>query len=159
MRRVQRKPLPAFAVFQVPTAWNNRYTKAAYLGMACSSALQFLSLSTFLMVCIYLLRYASVFVGCFKRTYSLFLSFSSLQLLSRVWLFVTPWTAAYHVSLSITNSQSLLKPMSTEPVMPSNHLILCCPLLLLPSIFPSIRVFSNESVLCMLAYRSVNCHC
>ena len=61
----------------------------------------------------------------------------------------TPWTAACQASLSITNSQSLLKLMSIESVMPSNHLILCCPLLLLPSIFPSIRVFSNESALCI----------
>ena len=72
-----------------------------------------------------------------------------VQLLSRVWLFVTPWTAAPQASLSITNSQSLLKLMSIELVMPSNHLILCRPLLLLPSIFPSIRVFSNESALCI----------
>ena len=63
------------------------------------------------------------------------------------WLFVTPWTAARQASLSITNCQSLPKPMSIESVMPSNHLILCCPLLRLPSIFPSIRVFSNQSVL------------
>ena len=69
------------------------------------------------------------------------------HLLSHVWLFVTPWTAAWQASLSITNSWSLLKLMSIESVMPSNHLILCHPLLLLPSIFPSIRVFSNESVL------------
>ena len=74
-------------------------------------------------------------------------SFSSVQLLSRIQLFVTPGTAARQASLSITNSQSLLKLMSDESVMPSNHLILCCPLLLLPSVFPSIRVFSNESVL------------
>ena len=73
--------------------------------------------------------------------------FSSVQSLSRVRLFVTPWTAALQASLSITNSQSLLKLMSIESVMPSSHLILCCPLLLPPSIFPSIRVFSNESVL------------
>ena len=72
---------------------------------------------------------------------------SSVQLLSRVRLFATPWTAACRASLSITNSQSLLKLMSIESVMPSNHLILCQPLLLLPSIFPSIRVFSSESVL------------
>ena len=71
----------------------------------------------------------------------------SVQLLSRVQLFVTPWTAALQASLSITNSQSLLKLMSTELVMPSNHLILCCPLLLRPSIFPSIRILSNESAL------------
>ena len=67
--------------------------------------------------------------------------------LSRVQLFVTPWTAARQASLSITNSWSLLKLMSIESVMPSNHLILCHPLLLQPSIFPSIRVFSNESAL------------
>ena len=73
--------------------------------------------------------------------------FSSVQSLSRVQLFVTPWTAAHQASLSITNSQSLLKFMSIKLVMPSNHLILCRPLLLLPSIFPSIRVFSNESAL------------
>ena len=70
--------------------------------------------------------------------------FSSVQLLSRVWLFVTPWTAACQASLSITNSQSLLKLTSITSVMPSNHLILCRPLLLPPSIFPSIRVFSND---------------
>ena len=70
------------------------------------------------------------------------------QLLSRVRLFVTPWTAAHQASLSITNSRSLLKFMSMESVMPSNPLILCRSLLLLPSIFPSIRIFSNESVLC-----------
>ena len=73
----------------------------------------------------------------------------SVQLLIRVRLFVTPWTAARQVSLSITNSQSLLKLMSIESVMPSNHLILCLPLLHPPSIFPSIRVFSNELVLCI----------
>ena len=73
--------------------------------------------------------------------------FSLLQWLSRVRLFATPWTAAHQASLSITNSQSLLKHMSIESVMQSNHLILCPSLLLLPSIFPSIKVFSNESVL------------
>ena len=74
---------------------------------------------------------------------------SSVQLLSRVRLFATPWTAARQAFLSITNSQSLLKLMSLISVISSNHLILCCPLLLLPSIFPSIRVFSNESALRM----------
>ena len=73
--------------------------------------------------------------------------FSSVHSLSYVQLFATPWTAAYQDFLSITNSRSLLKLMSIESVMPSNHLILCRPLLLLPSIFPSIRVFPNESVL------------
>ena len=73
--------------------------------------------------------------------------FSSVQSFSRVQLFVTPWTAACQASLSITNSRSLLKLMSIESVMLSNHLILCHTLLLLPSIFPSIRVFSKESTL------------
>ena len=74
-------------------------------------------------------------------------SLSPVQLLSRVWLFATPWTEAHEASLSITNSQSLLKLMSIESMMPPNHLILCHPFLLPPSIFPSIRVCSNESVL------------
>jgi len=73
--------------------------------------------------------------------------FSSVQLLSHVQLFAIPWTVAHQASLFITNSWSLLKLMSIESVMPSNHLILCCPLLHLPSLFPSIRVFSNESAL------------
>ena len=81
-----------------------------------------------------------IFITCLRI-------FSSVQLLSRVWLFATPWTAAHQASLFITKCWSLLKLMSIESVMSSNHLILCCPLLLLPSIFPSIRVFSNESVL------------
>ena len=74
---------------------------------------------------------------------------SSVQSLSRVRLSVTPWTAARQASLSITNSWSLLRLTSIESVMPFDHLILCCPLLLLPSIFPNIRVFSNESALCI----------
>ena len=84
------------------------------------------------------------FSPCHLVTYCVF---SSVHLLSRVWLFATPWTAAHQASLSSNNSQSLLKLMPIESVIPSNHLILCYPLLLLPSIFPSIRVFSNESVL------------
>ena len=74
---------------------------------------------------------------------------SSVQSLSHVWLFATPWTAACQASLSFTSSRSLLKLLSIKSVMPSNRLILCCPLLLLPSIFPSIRGFSIESVLCI----------
>ena len=74
--------------------------------------------------------------------------FSSVQSLSHVWLFVIPWTATHQASLSITNSRSLLKLMIIELVMPSNHFILCHHLFLLPSIFPRVRVFSNESVLC-----------
>ena len=77
----------------------------------------------------------------------MFKLFSSVQSLSRVWHFATPWTKARQASLSITNSRSLLKLTSIESVMPSNHLILCRPFLLPPSIFPSIRVFSNESAL------------
>ena len=90
------------------------------------------------------------FVFLFGWVFNLFLNqFSLVQWLSRVRLFTTLWTAACQASLSITNSQSLLKLMSIESVMPSNHPILCRPLILLPSIFPSIRVFSNESALCI----------
>ena len=91
---------------------------------------------------------------CIVTVHLLSLKFSSectivsVRLLSRVRLFVTPWTAAHQASLSIANSRSLFKLMSIKSVMPSNHLILCHFLLLPPSIFPSIRVFSNESVLC-----------
>ena len=85
-------------------------------------------------------------------------SFNLVQLLSHVWLFAIPWTAACQASLSITYSRSPHKPMSIELVMPSNHLILVCPLLLLPSIFPNIRVFWNESALRIRwpKYRSFN---
>ena len=89
---------------------------------------------------------STVFISFIETTWPFFF-FSSVQLLSCVRLFATPQTAACQVSLSITNSQSLPRLMSTESVMPSNHLNLCHPLLLLPSIFPNIRVFSNESVL------------
>ena len=81
------------------------------------------------------------------KLYFAYVYYSSVQSLSRVRLFATPWTAAHQASLSITNSRSPPKPTSIESMMPFNHLILCCPLLLLPSIFPSIRVFSNESAL------------
>ena len=89
----------------------------------------------------FLLIGGAVFPPCY------FTQFSSVQSLSPVQLFPTPWTVARQASLSLTNSWSLFKLISIESVMPSNHLILCHPLLLLPSIFPSIRVFSNESVL------------
>ena len=85
---------------------------------------------------------------CRRILYQLSYQFSSVQSLSRVRLFATPWTAVHQASLSITNSWSLLKFMSIKSVMPSNPLIFCHPLLLPPSIFPSIRVFSNESDLC-----------
>ena len=88
------------------------------------------------------------FLSWHQRTF-LCRSFSSVQSLSRVRLFATPWTAARQASLSITNSRSSLKLMSIESMMPSSHLTLCRPLLLLPPIPPSIRVFSNESTLCM----------
>ena len=81
------------------------------------------------------------------KAFHIFSLFSSAQSLSHVRLFATPWTAASQASLSITSSQSLLRLMSLESMIPSNHLVLCHPLLLLPSIFPSIRVFSSESVL------------
>jgi len=92
---------------------------------------------------------------CFlvHRACSISIWFSSIQALSHVWLFATPWTAARQASLSITNSRSLLKLRSVESVMPSNHLILCCTLILLPSIFPSIRVFSNESAFELWCWR------
>ena len=97
------------------------------------------------MQCGKLSEFKSHFVLFFLESLSVY--FSSVQLLSRVRLFATPWTVARQASLSITNSWSLLILMSIESVMPSNHLIFCPPLLLPPSIFPSIRVFSNESVL------------
>ena len=90
--------------------------------------------------------YHCTFVVCHLSSFY-HVQFSSVQPLSHVWCFATPWTAARQASLPITNFWSLLKLLSTESVMPSNHLILCCPLLLPPSIFPSIRVFSNKSVL------------
>ena len=98
------------------------------------------------------LSYPGHFLALEPRTYDqrwrrISYNVSSVQSLSHVWLFATPWTAAHQASLSITNSQNLLKPMSVESVMPSNHLVLCRPLLLLPSIFPSIRVFSKELAL------------
>ena len=102
------------------------------------SILTFLTLS-------HVTLYYSVKATAAMLSYSLYIS--SVQSLSHVWLFATPWTAAHQASLSITNSWSPPKPMSIESVMPSNHLILCHPLLLLTSIFPNVRVFSNESAL------------
>ena len=93
------------------------------------------------------LSHAQLFASPWTAAHQASLSFSSVQLLSLVWCFATPWTAAHQASLSITNFWNLLKLMSIALVMPSNHLIFCRPLVLLPSIFPSIRVFSKESVL------------
>ena len=92
-------------------------------------------------------KYMHIHIYKWKYIYSY--QFSWVQSLSCVQLFATPWTAARHASLSITNSRSSVKPTSIKSVMPSSHLILCCPLLLLPPISPSIRVFSNESTLRM----------
>ena len=89
------------------------------------------------------------FIGSQRVEQDLLLLLLLLSCFSRVRLFVTPWTAAHQAFLYITNSRSSPRPMSIESMMPSNHLILCCPVLLLPSIFPSIRVFSNESALCI----------
>ena len=99
------------------------------------------------MKCDYFKRQSVLYGGFRKNNKVIFIGLSSVQSLRRVQFFVTPWTAARQASLSFTISWSLL--MSVELVMPSNHLLLCCPLLLLPPIFPSIRVFSNESALCI----------
>ena len=105
--------------------------------------------SNHLILCLPLLFPPSIFPSIRVFSSESVLRISSVQSLSHVQLFVTPWTAARQASLSITNSRSLLKLMSLELVMPCNHLILCRPLLFPPSIFPSIRVFSIESVLCI----------
>ena len=86
-------------------------------------------------------------LGKYENFISLFWSFSSVQSLSHVWLFATPWTTARHAYLCITNPQSLPKPVSIELVMPSSHLILCCPIFLKPPFPPSFRVFSKQSAL------------
>ena len=88
-------------------------------------------------------------LSCFQFIRNCPSIFSSVKLPCHIQFFVTPWTAAHQASLSIINSQTFLKLMSIKSVIPSNHLILCHPLLLLPSFFPIIRVFSNESVLCI----------
>ena len=89
------------------------------------------------------------FSVCNMTFHVVYLVFVVVQSLSHLWLFGTPWNAAYQASLSFTISPSLLNLMSIDSVMPSNNLILCCPILLLPSVFPSMRVFSNESALCI----------
>ena len=95
-------------------------------------------------------KYLSISViMLFSELVQIFKDISSVQSLGHVQLFLTPCTAAYEASLSITNSRNLLKLMSIASVMPSNHLVFCRPLLLLPSICPSVRVFSNESLLCI----------
>ena len=131
-------------------------SKNNYSFLTWYSGLAFPSLEEFSTVCcdhtvkgFHIVNEAEVDQIHSNKIKSIKLKFSSVQSLSHVWLFAIPWTAARQASLSITNSWSLPKLMSIELVMPSNHLILCRPLLLLPSIFPSIRVFSNESALCI----------
>ena len=101
-----------------------------------------------LFLCPFNIKFSQFIYFSISQTFLSPVQFSSVQSLSHVWLFATPWTAAHQASLSITNSQSLLKLVSTESVMPSNHLLLCHPLLL-PSILPSNSDFSNESILCI----------
>ena len=113
--------------------------------MGCHSLLQGIFPTQGLNLCLLYCRWILYHLG--HQGSSFITSLQSVQSLSRVRLFEIPWTAALQASLSITNSQSPPKPMSIELVMPSNHLILYHPLLFLPSSFPSIRVFSNESVL------------
>ena len=99
------------------------------------------------MITLYVSTFLNSFESLWGKLIFYMIQFSLVQLLSHVWLFATPWTAACQASLSITNSHSLPKFMSNELMMPSNHIILCRPLLLPSSILPSIRVFSNESAL------------
>ena len=96
---------------------------------------------------LYHLSHQGILLNVTHEHLKMSIQFGSVQSLNCVQLFATPWTAAHQASLSFTNSWGLLKLMSIKSVMPSNHLILCCPLLLLPSVFPSIKVFSKESVL------------
>ena len=124
------------AVLKLEISFNIRVTDISFLGY-----LWFVSFGKAQFNPLYIL----FFIISIKIVVKIF--FSSVQSLSRVQLFVIPWTAARQASLSITNSRSPPRPMSIELVMPSSHLILCCPLLLLPPIPSSIRVFSNESAL------------
>ena len=103
----------------------------------------------FLMISVAGLCVSALSSRCQAQVTSRYVPVVVVQLLSRVWLFVTPWTVANQASLSFTISRSLLRLVSIELMMPSNHLILCCPLLLLPSIFPSIRLFSSKLALCI----------
>ena len=163
------QPSPdSFLTFSKPFSWNaseemidkDLICDPIKLSLSCSSLL--LSVLTdrdrallrlVINICLFWLVEANVYSDWWKLLSLLIgLASASVQFSSGArlcWLFATPWTAACQASPSITNSQSLLKLMSIESVMPSNHLIFFCPLLLLPSIFPSIRVFSNEPALCI----------
>ena len=121
-------------------SWRHTYQHLSWASGSLSSGTHVMWVACDLRIC-------AMSVGTSINLYIACLS--SVQSLSHVQLFVTPWTAAWQASLSITNSWSLLKLMSIESAMPSNCLILCCPRLLLPSIFPSIRIFSSESALCI----------
>ena len=120
-----------------------------FIGFSIYTVMSFVNRNYFASLLPFRVNFASFFFFFLPDSpnYIVHYQFSSVQLLSRVQLFETPWTAVSQASLSITNSRSLLKLMSVELVMPSNHLILCRPLLLLSSIFPSIKVFWNELVL------------
>ena len=116
-----------------------------YVASVMSDSLQPIGLQPARLLCLWDSPGKNTGVSCHALLQVYKYVFTSVQSLSHVRLFATHWTAALQASLSITNSQSLLKLTSMESVMPSNHLIMCCPLLLPPSIFPSIRVLSNES--------------
>ena len=129
---------PALIIWAPSSGWLVTAFISAFAALPCTFTLEMVSFLNLMNQTLLASRFSSVISSLSQ--------FSSVQFLSRAQLFATPQTAARQASLSITNSRSLLKLMSIESVMPSNHLILCRPLLL-PSIFPSIRVFSNESVL------------
>ena len=136
-----RKYLPLFCFFLM------RHDKYKYpLGMAEKQQKKCIMVS-FVWFYIFQMMYILLHLCTSKFHFQVTYSVHSVQSFSRVRLFATPWTTSCQACLSITNPWSLPKLMSVESVMPSNHLIICCPLLLLPSIFPSLRVFSNESAL------------
>ena len=130
-----------------PNLWDVKLTNKCCMYLRCTIrcfdiCIHFEMITTIKLVNIPIISYSYLYLFIFRgSTWDLFVA---VQSLSHVWLFATPWTAACQASQSFTISQSLLKLLSIESVMPSNHLILCRPFLLLPSIFPSIRVFSNE---------------
>ena len=146
LKALNKKPTAYFSnlisTHSTPCPWSRRLTGLCFPPRARLFTVWSLA------HCITLLS-PSLFFPSYHSVFPMTFIFSSLQSLSHVQLFATPWTTARQASLSITNSRSPPKPMSFDSVMPSNHLILCSPLLLLPSIFPSISVFSNESALRM----------
>ena len=132
----------------LPEDWNKIFVHKSLISLSGNLCFKTIILVLMLIIAgLVIISRPHEFNGYFHLIFTIRGLFSSVQLLSRVSLFATPWTAARQASLSITNSQSLPRLMSIESVMPSSHLFLCRPLLLLPSIPPSIRVFSNESAL------------